>query len=991
MEYDDDKTAVRKPSGRPPPGTPPGDATNEGSSNEGSPNVLPAGTRLAEFEILGLIGEGGFGIVYLAYDHTLNRRVALKEYMPSSMASRGAGLLVTVRSRQHADTFAAGLKSFVNEARLLAQFDSPALVKVYRFWEANRTAYMVMPYYEGTTLKEAFRQRRIVPDEAWIKGFLTHLLGAVETIHRVQCYHRDIAPDNILLLKDGRPLLLDFGAARRVIGDLTMGPTVILKPGYAPIEQYAEIPGLRQGPWTDVYAIAAVAYFLMTGKPPPPAVARIVNDEMVPARQAARGRYSDYFLAAIDVALAVKPEHRIQSVANLRRALDIGDITSRTVPPTAPNATETGARPRPEGATRAPPTQAGAGTTMRPPASGGTTPWPRPLMSDSRDFTGQRRHGALEWVAFAILLSAGIVGGFYWGANQFSFPWQLPFPLPWQAAQRSGGDAPGPDLVEQEKRAAGNTGTPSVPAAPSAPVSAPSSTASAATPSAATPAAGPAPRVAPGPPARPENRVQPEPATRLAQGKPAQEPQGKPASDPQAGAALPAAAPRPSPEEASWTAAAASNQPGDYQAYLDRYPAGRHAAAARSRIERLQKAAAPAASEPAVPQTASRAAPPPPDRTAEEEEWWQAANAVGKVSAYQAYLGKYPNGRYAGLARDRLATARHAESVNQPAGPSTAAEEPSTPPLARAGQPGASPSAAESSESSAAAAAKASQEESRSSGVPRASAPPAPAASDTPAARSAAPPQQASAGSPPAAQTAAAPRATTSPPSSSGEGQAAAQRAQPLAPDTQVAAIPPSASGLPEAGPPRVTRVIRLSNQTMTGDFMPDPATGVVSGKGRIEWANGDRFEGSLVNGRKEGQGVFMWSNGQRYRGHWANDQPNGKGALIFPNGNRYEGGIRDGLPHGEGETRFTSGDVHQGRYADGKMQGQGRYTWANGSYWEGEFRNDQRSGDGKLVFSEKALEQARTLARAQTPGQTPASQAATGGGASEGGAGGQE
>src|SRR5690606_24870360 len=115
---------------------------DDSNQNEGSPNVLPAGTRLAEFEILGLIGEGGFGIVYLAYDHTLNRRVALKEYMPSGMASRGAGLLVTVRSRQHADTFAAGLKSFLNEGRLLAQFDSPSLVKVYRFWEANRTAYM---------------------------------------------------------------------------------------------------------------------------------------------------------------------------------------------------------------------------------------------------------------------------------------------------------------------------------------------------------------------------------------------------------------------------------------------------------------------------------------------------------------------------------------------------------------------------------------------------------------------------------------------------------------------------------------------------------------------------------------------------------------------------------------------------------------------------------------------------------------------------------
>ncbi|MGV3654389.1 MAG: protein kinase domain-containing protein [Noviherbaspirillum sp.] len=933
MEYDDDKTAVRKPSGRPPPGAPPGAApdkgsSNESSQNEGSPNVLPAGTRLAEFEILDLIGEGGFGIVYLAYDHTLNRRVALKEYMPSGMASRGAGLLVTVRSRQHADTFAAGLKSFVNEARLLAQFDSPSLVKVYRFWEANRTAYMVMPYYDGITLKEAFRQRRIVPDEAWIKGFLTHLLGAVETIHRVQCYHRDIAPDNILLLKDGRPLLLDFGAARRVIGDLTQGPTVILKPGYAPIEQYAEIPGLRQGPWTDVYAIAAVAYFLMTGKTPPPAVARIVNDEMVPARQAARGRYSDYFLAAIDVALAVKPEHRIQSVANLRRALDIGDITSsRAASAAAPNTAEGGTRPRPEAATRANPTQAGPGPAMRPPPPGAsTTPWPRPLMSDSRDLAGQRRHGALEWVAFAVLLSAGIAGGFYWGANQFSFPMQLPFSLPWQAAQPSGGDAPAPAVLAREERAAESTGTPAAP-----PQAAPPS---AAAPAVAAPSS---PDATARLPARPENPVPAEPPPLLARGQPAQEPQTRAAPEP-----------RPSPEDVSWNAAAASNQSADYQAYLAQYPNGRHAAAARSRIERLQKAAvAPAASEPAVPPTASRTAP-PPERSAADEEWWQAASAMGKASAYEAYLSKYPAGRYAGLARDRLATARHAESVTASADQADASRGPAA------------------SSGSGAAAAEPGQETARSDRVPQ-----------------------------PPAQVASAPSARANPSAASGTqaGQAtgaagtagSAQRARPSAPDTQVAAIPPS-TGMPDAGPPRATRVIRLANQTMTGDFIPDPATGVVSGRGRIEWANGDRFEGTLVNGRKEGQGVFVWNNGQRYRGQWSNDQPNGSGALTFPNGNRYEGGIRDGLPHGDGVTRFTSGDVHQGRYAGGKMQGQGRYTWANGSYWEGDFRNDQRSGEGKLVFSEKALEQARAVARA--PASAPQ---AAGGGEGGGGTGGQE
>src|SRR5687767_12054376 len=120
-------------------------------------NALSVGTKLGEFEITGLVGEGGFGIVYLAYDHSLERQVAMKEYMPSELASRTGEATVVVRSNRHADTFAAGMRSFINEAKLLAQFDHPSLVKVYRFWEQNGTAYMVMPFYEGITLKTALK------------------------------------------------------------------------------------------------------------------------------------------------------------------------------------------------------------------------------------------------------------------------------------------------------------------------------------------------------------------------------------------------------------------------------------------------------------------------------------------------------------------------------------------------------------------------------------------------------------------------------------------------------------------------------------------------------------------------------------------------------------------------------------------------------------------------------------------------------------------
>jgi len=286
-------------------------------------NSLPIGTRLAEFELTRTLGEGGFGIVYLAMDHSLHRKVALKEYMPSQLASRGAGTSVNVKAERYRDTFEAGLKSFINEARLLAQFDHPALVKVYRFWEANGTAYMVMPFYEGQTLKDTLKGLPGPPDEAWLRGLLMPLSEALKVIHGEQCFHRDIAPDNIILLgAHTRPLLLDFGAARRVISDMTQALTVILKPGYAPLEQYAEVPHMKQGPWTDIYALAAVVYFAITRRTPPPSVGRMMGDTYVPLRQSAAGQYSDSFLHAIDRALSVKPEDRPQSIAELIANLD---------------------------------------------------------------------------------------------------------------------------------------------------------------------------------------------------------------------------------------------------------------------------------------------------------------------------------------------------------------------------------------------------------------------------------------------------------------------------------------------------------------------------------------------------------------------------------------------------------------------------------------------------------------------------------------------
>ena len=322
--HDDDERTVVRPSAAPkteasyPPALPAGDVHSA---------ALPVGTRLGEFEIKQVMAAGGFGIVYRAWDELLNRWVALKEYMPSTLATRASSSQVVVRSRRDQNTFDVGLRSFVNEAHSLAQFDHPSLVRVYRFWEANGTAYMVMPLCEGLTLSETLAHLGAPPDEDWLLSLLAPLTEALAVIHAEQLYHRDIAPDNIILLaRDGRPVLLDFGAARRVIGDTAHAPTVIVKAGYAPVEQYDEVPGMEQGPWTDIYALAAVVHFALAGGKLPSALARYAHDSYVPLSQRFAGRYSDGFLQAIDRGLAVRPADRTQSIEDFRHDMGLPSL-----------------------------------------------------------------------------------------------------------------------------------------------------------------------------------------------------------------------------------------------------------------------------------------------------------------------------------------------------------------------------------------------------------------------------------------------------------------------------------------------------------------------------------------------------------------------------------------------------------------------------------------------------------------------------------------
>ena len=308
-------------------------------------NALPNGTRLFEFEIKRVLGEGGFGVVYRTFDHSLHRNVAVKEYLPGAYATRRGDHTITVRSLQFKATFEAGLRSFIQEARLLAQFEHPALVKILRFWEANGTAYMAMPEYQGLTLRETLKADPGYANEATLKALASPLLEAVALLHNQQCFHRDISPDNIIIQPNGAPVLLDFGAARRIIGDMTQALTVVLKPGYAPIEQYVEDGGLVQGAWTDVYGLAAVLYTAVAGKPPPAAVARGYKDSLVPLATDPPPGYSLQFLGGIDAGLAVRPEDRPQSIAAFREllGLTLDDDPQRTVIIARPRADESGA------------------------------------------------------------------------------------------------------------------------------------------------------------------------------------------------------------------------------------------------------------------------------------------------------------------------------------------------------------------------------------------------------------------------------------------------------------------------------------------------------------------------------------------------------------------------------------------------------------------------------------------------------------------------
>ncbi|HKA43887.1 MAG TPA: serine/threonine-protein kinase [Burkholderiales bacterium] len=281
-------------------------------------NALPPGYALNEYRIDTLLGAGGFGLTYLATDANLNLKVALKEYLPNDFAARGEDSTVQLKASSAAESFKWGLQRFMDEARTLASFRHPNIVRVMRFFEANRTGYMVMEFVEGKPLTEWIELRRPIAQHTLLE-FAGPLLDGLEVIHKAGYLHRDVKPANVYIRNDGSPVLLDFGSARQLTGG-KRELTAIISPGYAPFEQY-HAHG-KQGPWTDIYAFGGVLYWMLTGSKPVEAAARVRQDIMPPAAHSDNAaRYSAGFLAAIDWALKPHEEERPQNVADFKRAL----------------------------------------------------------------------------------------------------------------------------------------------------------------------------------------------------------------------------------------------------------------------------------------------------------------------------------------------------------------------------------------------------------------------------------------------------------------------------------------------------------------------------------------------------------------------------------------------------------------------------------------------------------------------------------------------
>ena len=281
-------------------------------------SILPAGHRVTHYRVRRVLGRGGFGVTYLAVDERRGGQVAIKEYFPVECAVRDEDHRVLARDDDHKDAFRWGLDRFRAEGRVLASFNHPNIVRVIGYFEAHGTGCIVMAYVGGETLSTRLVREGPLDEERSL-AIVLPIVEGLEQVHAAGYLHRDIKPDNIVIGNDGVPVLLDFGAARRALGDRTKSLTAVVSDGYAPIEQYAR--GSRQGPWTDIYALGTVLYRCLTGRPLPEAPARAGADELVPVTEASPYGLSRGLRNALNAALAIRAADRPRTLAAWRQML----------------------------------------------------------------------------------------------------------------------------------------------------------------------------------------------------------------------------------------------------------------------------------------------------------------------------------------------------------------------------------------------------------------------------------------------------------------------------------------------------------------------------------------------------------------------------------------------------------------------------------------------------------------------------------------------
>lgn len=284
---------------------------------------LPDGLEIAGYRIVKKIASGGFSIVYLAYDEDGNA-VAIKEYLPSSLALRQSGELAPAISTDNLPVFRIGLKCFFEEGRALARISHPNVVSVINFFRANDTVYMVMAYESGRSLQDYILRRRDkgerpLVSERFIRKMFGQVMNGLREVHANKLLHLDLKPANIYLRMDGTPILLDFGAARQTLKTDIPKLYPMYTPGFAPPELYLRNGNL--GPWTDIYSIGASMFACMVGAPPQPADQRKTNDKMEELLRKLESVYSRELIEIIRWSLKIDPLERPQSVFALQKAL----------------------------------------------------------------------------------------------------------------------------------------------------------------------------------------------------------------------------------------------------------------------------------------------------------------------------------------------------------------------------------------------------------------------------------------------------------------------------------------------------------------------------------------------------------------------------------------------------------------------------------------------------------------------------------------------